>query len=233
MVRLHLGPQSPQLWLGTTVLGQTQRSRGESLTCRRRESWRRWGAGGTWTSWTSSSLPEWVWAGEAWAFGKKHTGRADPELWPCLHRWRMCSLSDKDLHAEVDTFMFKGHDTTASGISWILYALASDPEHQQRCLEEIQSLPVGGTSIIWWVSQRWENPVPPEVERIPGCPVQLALRWASFWGPSGPDVLHHHVHQGGTEILPTSTSYWQRVQQAHHLPWWTFLACMNFISPLS
>ena len=86
---LHLGPQSPQLWLGTIVLGQIQLSRGESLTCRRRESWRRRGNGGPWTSWTSSSLPEWVWAGEAWAFGQKHTGRADPTHWPCLHRWRM------------------------------------------------------------------------------------------------------------------------------------------------
>uniref|UniRef100_A0A452DXQ1 Cytochrome P450 family 4 subfamily A member 11 n=1 Tax=Capra hircus TaxID=9925 RepID=A0A452DXQ1_CAPHI len=50
------------------------------------------------------------------------------------------SFSDVDLHAEVDTFMFKGHDTTASGISWILYTLASHPVHQQRCQEEIQSL---------------------------------------------------------------------------------------------
>ena len=50
------------------------------------------------------------------------------------------SLSDKDLRAEVDTFMFEGHDTTASGISWILYALATHPEHQQQCREEVQSL---------------------------------------------------------------------------------------------
>uniref|UniRef100_A0A452DXQ3 Cytochrome P450 family 4 subfamily A member 11 n=1 Tax=Capra hircus TaxID=9925 RepID=A0A452DXQ3_CAPHI len=54
------------------------------------------------------------------------------------------SFSDVDLHAEVDTFMFKGHDTTASGISWILYTLASHPVHQQRCQEEIQSLLVDG-----------------------------------------------------------------------------------------
>ncbi|KAI4590987.1 hypothetical protein MJG53_002036 [Ovis ammon polii x Ovis aries] len=59
------------------------------------------------------------------------------------------SLSDEDLRAEVDTFMFGGHDTTASGISWILYALASHPEHQQRCREEIQSLLGDGASITW------------------------------------------------------------------------------------
>ncbi|XP_045440527.1 cytochrome P450 4A11 isoform X2 [Pipistrellus kuhlii] len=59
------------------------------------------------------------------------------------------SLSDKDLRAEVDTFMFEGHDTTASGISWILYALASHPQHQQRCRQEIQSLLGDGASITW------------------------------------------------------------------------------------
>nr|KAF6378763.1 hypothetical protein mMyoMyo1_009676 [Myotis myotis] len=59
------------------------------------------------------------------------------------------SLSDKDLRAEVDTFMFEGHDTTASGISWILYALATHPEHQQRCRKEIQSLLGDGASITW------------------------------------------------------------------------------------
>ena len=59
------------------------------------------------------------------------------------------SLSDEDLRAEVDTFMFEGHDTTASGISWILYALASHPGHQQRCREEIQSLLGDGASITW------------------------------------------------------------------------------------
>ncbi|MCQ8064057.1 cytochrome P450, partial [Salmonella enterica] len=59
------------------------------------------------------------------------------------------SLSDEDLRAEVDTFMFEGHDTTAGGISWVFYALATHPEHQQRCREEVQNLLGDGSSITW------------------------------------------------------------------------------------
>ncbi|XP_028367307.1 cytochrome P450 4A6 [Phyllostomus discolor] len=58
-------------------------------------------------------------------------------------------LPDKDIRAEVDTFMFEGHDTTASGISWILYSLAAHPEHQHRCRKEIQSLLGHDASITW------------------------------------------------------------------------------------
>ncbi|XP_066232302.1 cytochrome P450 4A11-like [Saccopteryx leptura] len=58
-------------------------------------------------------------------------------------------LCNKDLRAEVDTFMFGGHDTTATGISWILYALAMHPEHQERCRKEVQSLLGDGASITW------------------------------------------------------------------------------------
>ncbi|XP_061488883.1 cytochrome P450 4A6-like isoform X2 [Rhineura floridana] len=58
-------------------------------------------------------------------------------------------LSDEDLRAEVDTFMFEGHDTTASGISWILYTMAQNPEHQQRCREEIKDT-LGDRDTIQW-----------------------------------------------------------------------------------
>ncbi|KAM4722927.1 cytochrome P450 4B1-like [Rhinophrynus dorsalis] len=59
------------------------------------------------------------------------------------------SLSDEDLRAEVDTFMFEGHDTTASGISWILYCMAKYPEHQQKCREEIKEI-LGERSTVEW-----------------------------------------------------------------------------------
>uniref|UniRef100_G3U841 Cytochrome P450 family 4 subfamily F member 8 n=1 Tax=Loxodonta africana TaxID=9785 RepID=G3U841_LOXAF len=49
-------------------------------------------------------------------------------------------LSDEDIRAEADTFMFEGHDTTASGISWVLYNLAKHPEYQERCRQEVREL---------------------------------------------------------------------------------------------
>ncbi|NWV95233.1 CP4B1 protein, partial [Machaerirhynchus nigripectus] len=58
-------------------------------------------------------------------------------------------LSDEDLRAEVDTFMFEGHDTTASGISWLFYCMSLHPEHQQQCREEIQGI-LGDRDTIEW-----------------------------------------------------------------------------------
>ncbi|XP_037674285.1 cytochrome P450 4F2-like [Choloepus didactylus] len=49
-------------------------------------------------------------------------------------------LSDEDIRAEAETFMFGGHDTTASGLSWILYNLAKHPEYQDRCRQEVREL---------------------------------------------------------------------------------------------
>uniref|UniRef100_A0A8C5NU88 Cytochrome P450 4F6-like n=1 Tax=Jaculus jaculus TaxID=51337 RepID=A0A8C5NU88_JACJA len=60
-------------------------------------------------------------------------------------------LSDEDIRSEADTFMFGGHDTTASGLSWVLYNLARHPEHQERCREEVRELLRGrDTEEIEW-----------------------------------------------------------------------------------
>ncbi|XP_060087764.1 cytochrome P450 4A4-like [Heteronotia binoei] len=58
-------------------------------------------------------------------------------------------LSDEDLRAEVDTFMFEGHDTTTSGISWLLHAMAENPDHQQRCREEIKDILRSRDTVQW------------------------------------------------------------------------------------
>lgn len=58
-------------------------------------------------------------------------------------------LTQKEIRNEVDTFLFEGHDTTASAISWILYALATHPECQKRCQEEIDSILQCSTTVEW------------------------------------------------------------------------------------
>ena len=58
-------------------------------------------------------------------------------------------MNDLDLRAEVDTFLFEGHDTTASGISWTLYSLAQHPEYQAKAREEIDGVLQGRDSIEW------------------------------------------------------------------------------------
>ncbi|XP_067876968.1 ultra-long-chain fatty acid omega-hydroxylase-like isoform X4 [Heterodontus francisci] len=49
-------------------------------------------------------------------------------------------LTDEEIQSEANTFMFEGHDTTASGISWVLYNLARHPEYQDKCRDEIEQL---------------------------------------------------------------------------------------------
>ena len=52
-------------------------------------------------------------------------------------------LTDLEIRDEADTFMFEGHDTTTSGMSWTLYCLAQHPEHQDKIREEVRSVLMG------------------------------------------------------------------------------------------
>ncbi|KAH8418307.1 hypothetical protein KR222_009568 [Zaprionus bogoriensis] len=49
-------------------------------------------------------------------------------------------LSNEDIREEVDTFMFEGHDTTTSAISYTLYLLARHPEIQERAFREVREV---------------------------------------------------------------------------------------------
>ena len=49
-------------------------------------------------------------------------------------------LTNQDIVEEMKTFIFRGHDTTGSGISWALYLLATHPNYQERCRKEIRNV---------------------------------------------------------------------------------------------
>ncbi|XP_022256706.1 cytochrome P450 4V2-like, partial [Limulus polyphemus] len=50
------------------------------------------------------------------------------------------SLSEEDVREEVDTFMFAGHDTTASGLSWTIYLLGLYPDIQEKVRKELDAV---------------------------------------------------------------------------------------------
>lgn len=58
-------------------------------------------------------------------------------------------LSDLDIRAEVDTFLFEGHDTTSSSITWAIYCLAKYQEEQNLVYEEVIRVLNGRERLEW------------------------------------------------------------------------------------
>lgn len=58
-------------------------------------------------------------------------------------------LSDEEIRDEVDTFMFAGHDTTATVIGWSMYALGKNPEQQAKVYDEVKEV-LGQRQSVGW-----------------------------------------------------------------------------------
>ena len=46
----------------------------------------------------------------------------------------------EDILEEANVFIFEGHDTTASAVSWTLFLLSQQPEHMAKCYKEIREV---------------------------------------------------------------------------------------------
>ncbi|GFW21917.1 cytochrome P450 4c3 [Trichonephila clavipes] len=49
-------------------------------------------------------------------------------------------LTEEDITEEIDTFMFEGHDTTATAMNFSLYCIGLYPEVQRKIHEELDSI---------------------------------------------------------------------------------------------
>ncbi|XP_066271189.1 cytochrome P450 4F6-like [Branchiostoma lanceolatum] len=58
-------------------------------------------------------------------------------------------LSVSEIRDEVNTFLFGGHHTTASGISWTLFHLAQNKDYQDKCRREVEGVLQGRAEMTW------------------------------------------------------------------------------------
>nr|CAD7569267.1 unnamed protein product [Timema californicum] len=60
------------------------------------------------------------------------------------------SLSDADIREEVDTFMFEGHDTVSTAITWALYLIGIHKDIQDKLVEELDDIFHGSDRPATW-----------------------------------------------------------------------------------
>lgn len=65
-------------------------------------------------------------------------------------------LSDEDIREEIDTFMFEGHDTTTSALSFAVLNLANHPTIQENLYDEIMAMVGNDSKSVCTISQLQE-----------------------------------------------------------------------------
>uniref|UniRef100_A0A6P4G0X4 Probable cytochrome P450 4d20 n=1 Tax=Drosophila rhopaloa TaxID=1041015 RepID=A0A6P4G0X4_DRORH len=118
-------------------------------------------------------------------------------------------LNDADIREEVDTFMFEGDDTTSSGVSHALYAIARHPKVQERIYEEL--LRVLGQDPSAPVTQSQLNDL-----KYLECVIKETMRLY----PPVP-AIGRHTHkdlQIGNKTIPANTSIYLVMYFAHRDP---------------
>ncbi|CAK9822228.1 Cytochrome P450 4c3 [Anthophora retusa] len=108
-------------------------------------------------------------------------------------------LTDDDIRDEVHTFMFAGHDTTATSVSWILYTLGRHPEYQEKILEQYETI-VGKKELTLDVLSKltWLEACIKETWRV--YPV-TPLLGRQIYRPIA--ILGHDIPIGSTVIINT------------------------------
>ncbi|XP_062596561.1 cytochrome P450 4F4-like [Saccostrea cucullata] len=118
-------------------------------------------------------------------------------------------LTDAEIRNEVDTFLFEGHDTTASSISWLLHLLAQHQNYQQRVQQELDRI---------WTSKsteyvQWEDL--PHFEYLTMC-LKESLR-ASSTVPIIQRLVPREITIDGKDF-PPNTLFTIAINSVHHNP---------------
>ncbi|XP_048734105.1 cytochrome P450 4F2-like isoform X2 [Ostrea edulis] len=118
-------------------------------------------------------------------------------------------LTESEIRNEVDTFLFEGHDTTASSTSWLLHLLAQHQNHQQRVQQELDTIwHSKSTEYVQW------NDLP-NFEYLTMC-LKESLRASSTVS-----IIQRLIPREITiddKILPPNTLFTIAINSVHHNP---------------
>ncbi|KAI1713408.1 cytochrome p450 domain-containing protein [Ditylenchus destructor] len=90
--------------------------------------------------WIFGDGKEHAWALDVLKDGFSAAGNRLAFLDLLLEMERNGQLSEKEIQEEVDTFMFEGHDTTATAVTWMLHLLGCYPDIQEKVFDELQKI---------------------------------------------------------------------------------------------